>query len=156
VDAPKNEGDRYGLRYSQFVVPLVKAVQELNEEKQAATARIENLERELAALKALVIGDRQTIELRSNNKTAKLTQNNPNPFTGSTTIDYFIPDGFRQAVIRIADNNGKLVKDVEIYKSGTGQIKLDANLLNNGNYFYYLILDGKLVESKQMIRMNNE
>jgi trimeric autotransporter adhesin len=28
VDAPKNEGDLYGLRYAQFVVPLVKAVQE--------------------------------------------------------------------------------------------------------------------------------
>lgn len=38
VDAPKNEKDYYGLRYSQFVVPLVKAVQELNEkldQKQA-------------------------------------------------------------------------------------------------------------------------
>jgi trimeric autotransporter adhesin len=28
VDAPKNENDVYGLRYSEFVVPLVKAVQE--------------------------------------------------------------------------------------------------------------------------------
>ena len=31
VDAPKNDKDIYGLRYSEFVVPLVKAVQELNE-----------------------------------------------------------------------------------------------------------------------------
>jgi hypothetical protein len=28
VDAPKNESDLYGLRYAEFVVPLVKAVQE--------------------------------------------------------------------------------------------------------------------------------
>ena len=28
VDKPKNENDFYGLRYSEFVVPLVKAVQE--------------------------------------------------------------------------------------------------------------------------------
>jgi hypothetical protein len=28
VDAPKNEQDHYGLRYAEFVVPLVKAVQE--------------------------------------------------------------------------------------------------------------------------------
>jgi hypothetical protein len=28
VDVPKNEGDVYGLRYAEFVVPLVKAVQE--------------------------------------------------------------------------------------------------------------------------------
>jgi hypothetical protein len=30
VDAPKNKKDVYGLRYDEFVVPLVKAVQELN------------------------------------------------------------------------------------------------------------------------------
>ncbi|MBK9359287.1 MAG: tail fiber domain-containing protein [Bacteroidales bacterium] len=30
VDAPKNEKDIYALRYADFVVPLVKAVQELN------------------------------------------------------------------------------------------------------------------------------
>ena len=30
MDAPKNENDFYGLRYAEFVVPLVKAVQELN------------------------------------------------------------------------------------------------------------------------------
>lgn len=30
IDAPKNEFDYYGLRYAEFVVPLVKAVQELN------------------------------------------------------------------------------------------------------------------------------
>ena len=29
-DAPKNENDPYGIRYATFVVPLVKAVQELN------------------------------------------------------------------------------------------------------------------------------
>ena len=30
VDAAKNDKDLYGLRYSEFVVPLVKAVQELS------------------------------------------------------------------------------------------------------------------------------
>ena len=30
IDKPKNENDHYALRYAEFVVPLVKAVQELN------------------------------------------------------------------------------------------------------------------------------
>ena len=30
VDAPENENDPYGIRYAEFVVPLVKAVQELS------------------------------------------------------------------------------------------------------------------------------
>lgn len=48
VDAPENGDDYYGIRYSQFVIPLVKSVQELNEklEKENAElkARIEKLE----------------------------------------------------------------------------------------------------------------
>ncbi|MCB0687206.1 MAG: tail fiber domain-containing protein [Saprospiraceae bacterium] len=32
VETPKNEADVYSLRYAEFVVPLVKAMQELNEE----------------------------------------------------------------------------------------------------------------------------
>jgi len=42
VDAPKNSNDLYGLRYAEFVVPLVKAVQELskmNDEKDKLIAQ---------------------------------------------------------------------------------------------------------------------
>jgi len=44
VDAPKNENDHYGLRYAEFVVPLVKAVQELALENAELRLRIEKLE----------------------------------------------------------------------------------------------------------------
>lgn len=46
VDAPKNENDIYGLRYSEFVVPLVKSVQELNEELQSKIQKIAELEQQ--------------------------------------------------------------------------------------------------------------
>ena len=44
VDKPKNATDSYGLRYSEFVVPLVKAVQEQQK-------LIEELKKEIEALK---------------------------------------------------------------------------------------------------------
>jgi hypothetical protein len=44
IDAPKNGNDHYGLRYAEFVVPLVKAVQELAAENEALKKRIEVLE----------------------------------------------------------------------------------------------------------------
>jgi hypothetical protein len=34
VDAPENDNDHYSLRYSEFVVPLVKAVQELSKQNE--------------------------------------------------------------------------------------------------------------------------
>ncbi|MFH2144207.1 MAG: tail fiber domain-containing protein, partial [Bacteroidota bacterium] len=46
VDKPKNADDYYGLRYAEFTVPLVKAVQELN-------AKNEQLLKENEELKAL-------------------------------------------------------------------------------------------------------
>ena len=47
VDAPKNKEDFYGLRYAEFVVPLVKSVQELNAENQ-------ELKKELTELRDMV------------------------------------------------------------------------------------------------------
>jgi len=53
VDKPKNADDYYGLRYAEFVVPLVKAVQELNEKMESQrNANVENIINELAKLKA--------------------------------------------------------------------------------------------------------
>jgi hypothetical protein len=50
VDAPKNEKDYYGLRYAEFVVPLVKAVQELNAINEAQRITNEQLKAQNAKL----------------------------------------------------------------------------------------------------------
>jgi hypothetical protein len=50
VDKPKNENDFYGLRYSDFVVPLVKAVQELNKKIETMDTIIEDLQKRLKLL----------------------------------------------------------------------------------------------------------
>ncbi|HLF62858.1 MAG TPA: tail fiber domain-containing protein, partial [Saprospiraceae bacterium] len=52
IDAPKNENDYYGLRYAEFVVPLVKAVQELVDRIGGQQTQIEVLKRENEELRA--------------------------------------------------------------------------------------------------------
>ncbi len=57
VDKPKNENDYYGLRYAEFVVPLVKAVQELdaqNKELKIKVAEMDLLKAEIQSLKNLI------------------------------------------------------------------------------------------------------
>jgi len=61
VDAPQHERDNYSLRYAEFVVPLVKAVQELDEkngqlkmENEALRAQNTNLEARLDKIEALL------------------------------------------------------------------------------------------------------
>lgn len=171
VDKPKNENDRYGLRYAQFVVPLVKAVQELDEEKQKLTRHSEQmkkdvedlkteneyLKKELEAIKSLLIETRnaQSISLSSNPQKAILKQNSPNPFNGNTTISYFIPENYQKAIIEITDARGQLIQTLNIQERGQGQVDIDASQLANGNYFYYLVLDGQLMDSKQMSLVKN-
>lgn len=48
VDAPKNDQDFYGLRYAEFVVPLVKAVQELNMEMHQQNEKMDQENKQLA------------------------------------------------------------------------------------------------------------
>jgi predicted RNase H-like nuclease (RuvC/YqgF family) len=49
VDIPDNDKDLYTLRYSEFVVPLVKAVQEQQDEIRALKSENNQLKHQLAA-----------------------------------------------------------------------------------------------------------
>jgi hypothetical protein len=52
VDAPDSANGFYGLRYSEFVVPLVKAIQEQQQ-------MIESLQKEIKELRNLIGGNKQ-------------------------------------------------------------------------------------------------
>jgi trimeric autotransporter adhesin len=54
IDKPKTADGLYGLRYSEFTVPIVKAVQELDAENQALKRQLQEQATELKALKAQV------------------------------------------------------------------------------------------------------
>jgi len=49
VDAPKNDSDYYGLRYAEFVVPLVKATQEQQQIIETQTEKLEELQQQIEA-----------------------------------------------------------------------------------------------------------
>ena len=44
IDAPQNEEDNYGLRYAEFVTPLVKAIQEQQKMIEELQLKIKELE----------------------------------------------------------------------------------------------------------------
>ncbi len=64
VDQPASEQDHYALRYADFTVPLVQAVQELSAENEVLKAKVKaleaekerllSLEKEVAEIKALL------------------------------------------------------------------------------------------------------
>jgi trimeric autotransporter adhesin len=55
IDAPKNNTDYYGIRYAEFTVPLVKAVQEQQVIIETYKNKVNNLEKRLAELEKLLL-----------------------------------------------------------------------------------------------------
>ncbi|MFT3702384.1 MAG: tail fiber domain-containing protein [Agriterribacter sp.] len=159
IDAPKNDKDYYGLRYSDFVVPLVKAVQQLSQKNDSLVAETEKLKTQNLE-QALVFEERlQKIEaalkLRSTPvlslSDASLGQNTPNPFRGNTVVNYKISQGISNAQIAVYDAAGKMLKQYTIAANENGTLRIDAATLPSGTYHYALFVDGKIIDTKKMI-----
>ncbi|MEM9992365.1 MAG: T9SS type A sorting domain-containing protein, partial [Bacteroidota bacterium] len=126
-------------------------IEQLNKQEQineALEERLMKLEQSMQQLVAQPSNINATSVEWSN---ANLEQNQPNPFTESTTIPYFIPEGVRVASLHITNAQGKLMKQISIREMGHGQVVLDTTNLNTGTYSYSLILDGKAFDTKQII-----
>ncbi len=82
---------------------------------------------------------------------SELGQNRPNPFSQQTIIPFFIAPSVQQADLLIYSLGGQLVKEIKIGDRGEGQIEVDISNMPNGSYFYTLVLDQQLIDTKQMV-----
>ena len=143
VDKPKNENDYYGLRYAEFVVPLVKAVQE----QQAMILKLE------AKVNDLTKVNNQPVVLSGMDK-PYLGQNIPNSFSEETKIDYYIPDEMlcNNGKLKIAfyDQLGRVIQE-SIVHSGFGAISVSTKNLSTGVYTYKLVVNNEVIDTKQIV-----
>ena len=165
VDKPEQEGGLYGLRYAEFVVPLVKATQELNtlatEQAQVITAQmhtIEDLQKRLERMEVMLLGatektSNSVVQLggTTNDVSNSLHTNTPNPFDGTTTVRYHLAPYSTDAFIRVVTLEGAEVAAYHLEKAGDGQIVISSESLSNGIYFYELMVDGERVASHKML-----
>lgn len=146
------------LNYNAFIGILIDGMK-----KQQET--IENLTGQVNALSAQVSGCCSNANARTGENSAVtmkdvelggnvvvLEQNVPNPFADQTTINYFIPDNVGFAQILFYDNLGRVIKTVDINEKGKGQLNVFASNLANGMYSYTLVVDGKVVDTKKMVK----
>ena len=154
VDKPQNKNSLYGLRYAEFVVPLVKAVQELSKMNDEKDAVILQQQKQIDAIMTRLeaLEKKNGIADASNTKAeglAFMAQNTPNPFNSTTVINYSVPKMISTARLNITDMQGKTVKTISL-NSKQGNVTLNSGELAAGNYFYELIVDGKKSGSRQM------
>jgi trimeric autotransporter adhesin len=151
VHVPENEKDVYGLSYSEFVVPLVKAVQELSKQN-------EDLQKQIDELKSLILSkpnSNSTVTgANPEHMDANLEQNIPNPATNSTRINYTLPQKYTSAQIIFTDMTGKTLKQIKISGTGKGTLDVDLAFMAAGIYHYSFIIDGRLIATKKMLLDN--
>ena len=97
----------------------------------------------------------------SNTDNARLDQNAPNPFTHETTITYKLPSNAKSVRMIFHDSQSRVVKvvaltsdDLDKHSScaGLGRVIVFGDDLSSGQYTYDLMVDGRLLASREMVK----
>lgn len=143
------EGDKL-VNYSAVIPLLTEAVKEL-------TTKIEKLEQENDSLKSTSATSSKvkaagfSVDNSGGSNNGTLYQNNPNPFSKSTQIKYFLPSTVSSASLCIYDLQGKQLKQLNILERGSSSKTISASEFLPGIYLYALIADGTEIDVKRMI-----
>ncbi|MBL7825777.1 MAG: tail fiber domain-containing protein [Saprospiraceae bacterium] len=141
VDVPKNETDLYGLRYAEFVAPLVKAVQEQQ-------AQLEAQQNEIDQLRSLV---QQLLSARS--EEAHESTNTtyirvwPNPATSSWNVQ--LESVVEGASLNLYTPDGKWIS---ASPARAGEQELNAKNLPAGAYVLQLAVPGQVPSNITLIK----
>jgi len=150
-----------GLRYAEFTVPLVKAVQELDgkntkleEDNAALKAKVDALENTVAQMKSCIESLCNGIP---SDKTGSLTAPSgvklnisPNPASDKISIAYTLDNLYTNNTIRVIDEKGRELTSFRIADiSGSQEISLTNYA--NGKYQVQMISNGKMSASQSFI-----
>ncbi len=153
----KNNFSVKSINYDGLIPVLVEAIKDLKAQVDSLTANassiriknnINNIENNN---KSEELAYEQKIIL-SNQLGIILNQNDPNPFSESTRIRYYIPEEVQDARLIFSSENGMVLKTVQLSERGDGSIEVYASDLSSGLYIYTLMANGKIIESKKMIK----
>jgi hypothetical protein len=171
VDKPATDGGLYGIRYSDFIMPLVKSAQELssanetlkkqNEQLQAQYAQqqeqigemkamLQDMQKSLSQCCANYQTTGSTTPKDNSSQTPVLEQNFPNPFGENTNIRCTIPNPFKVAMVEVYSATGSKVMSFPVTQTGSSSFTINGGTFAAGIYQYTLIIDGNVVATKKM------
>ncbi|RDC65541.1 hypothetical protein AHMF7616_04171 [Adhaeribacter pallidiroseus] len=141
------------LNYTGLIPILVKAIQEQQDKITQQDQKIEKLATQLnqPLSSQSLPGTSGSINNGDSTNTASLTQNVPNPFYRTTTVNFYVPEQAGPALITIHDFNGKILKTYPVLSKGKGQLTIEGGQLKPGIYYYSLLIDNKPVDTKRMV-----
>jgi hypothetical protein len=164
--------DEQGYKSVQYhmlnpaIIEAIKEQQELIEQQQAENQELrnmlmqilENQQRFGSDLEQCCLNHEQGDAGHSNGGSpgldegaAQLEQNQPNPFSENTVINYYLPNSTERATMAITDMNGVVLKTFTLSGKGYGQVLIGGGSLPSGTYIYTLTVNGERVDSKRMM-----
>lgn len=144
-------GNQY-INYVEMVPVLVSAINDLYAFVVSRTGSGNS------ALDSVAIGEQEERGAKSGvpmaiagDKTAKLYQNTPNPFSEETAIEYYVPTDAKSASMYVFNLTGEMLQSLPISSFGHGSVTISGSTLQAGMYVYSLVVDGQMVDTKRMI-----
>lgn len=136
------------VNYIGLISVLTQSVKELSNEVTTLKDKLEKTEKTYVVnnYKDFTQGELEAIASNS----YYLSQNTPNPFKTSTTIDYSLPKEDNDASILILNLNGQTIREFKLTNT-KGSITVESSSLQKGMYLYSLISGGKEIITKKMI-----
>lgn len=135
------------INYIEMIPLLVESIKEL----KAEIATLQGGNGGGAVVMSRAIPGATDIEEVTALTIPMLKQNNPNPFTENTVIEYSLPETVQTANLYIYDMNGKQIEQIVLTERGEASVTVDGGQLAAGMYLYSLIADGKVIDTKRMI-----
>ncbi|WP_336513925.1 T9SS type A sorting domain-containing protein [Pollutibacter soli] len=148
IDDPGDGSDEYGIRYAEFVVPLVKSVQEMSGILNSKKNELSDVRKELDELRHML----NELALIKAENSPIVIYNSPNPLTVYTTIAYRLPVAYNKAFVVLYDKLGRKLQEVNISGTTNGNIRVDMSRYASGMYHYNLIIDGKIMKTEKMLK----
>ncbi|MDX2002062.1 MAG: tail fiber domain-containing protein [Chitinophagales bacterium] len=137
---------------------LTQQLKEKEEQIQALTNKLNKIEQMLSQgtntnTNTSTATNTQVVAIKGNDApaTSYLQQNVPNPFENSTYIEYAVSELGSDAQVVINDLTGKIIKTIPV-SFGKGKIDLHFSEFASQELVYSLYINGKLVDSKRMIK----
>jgi hypothetical protein len=129
---------------------LFLGMQALSDENGKLKLEIENLKSLMNQQSSMTDGFAELKTVNSKPETL-LGQNIPNPFDNSTLIPFRIPKDCYDASIMITNTSTSDVISVIPISCNENHVSIDAGILASGTYSYTLYVNGKMINTKQMI-----
>jgi hypothetical protein len=142
-----------GVNYAQLIALLTAGIQQQQGEINALKSQIKQ-----CCEKANPIGNKDTlINLGKTNSTGIINQhyilfqNQPNPFSVNTLINYQTPNDAKGINLLVFNMQGELIKSYTNLIAGKQSVQINGSDLKPGMYLYSLISNGNEIDTKRMI-----